>query len=199
MKGRLNCEPLFSFAFLACLFFAACSFDYGNSQSESGKKPDIVMENVEYVRFRSGNPQMRFQAESAERYEERQTMNLREFTFEQFENQGTEINAIGRAGEALVELDTGNISLSGGVRIEIDSEDVIMETSGLHWHDAEKQLSGWEDDEVEIYRSDGTSFIGRGFSANIRYRTWEFTAGAQGYYVDKDDDEEDEVNDEEDP
>ena len=178
----------FSFLLFVCIFVVACSFDYGNSQSEDGRKPDIVMENVEYVRVRGGNPQMRFQAEYAERFEERKTMNVLNITFEQFENQGIEINAAGWAGRAHVETDTGNLRLSEGVRMEIDSEDVIMSTAGLRWQDAERQLIGEEDDEVEILRSDGTKFIGRGFSANIRERTWEFAQGAEGHYVDEEDD-----------
>ena len=177
---------------LACIFFAACSFDYGTSDEDDDSKPNIVMENVEYVRIRGGDPTMRFKAELAERYEELQTMNLLNFTFEQFENHGTEINATGRAGQAYIELDTGNIRLSGGVWMTIDSEDVVIETSGLRWRDEEKQLLGEGDDEVEIYRSDGTRFIGRGFSASVRERTWEFASGAEGSYVDEDDEEEEE-------
>jgi len=178
--------------FLGCIFFAACSFDYGSSREGDGGKPDIVMENVEYVRVRGGDPTMRFRAELAERYEERQTMSLRSITFEQFENQGTEINALGRAGTAVVELDTGNVRLSDGVSMEVESEDITIETSGLRWVDKEKQLYGQGEDEVEIYRSDGTRFTGRGFSANIRERTWEFALGAKGTYVDNDEEDEDE-------
>ena len=181
---------------LICVLFITCSFDYGSSKEGDGSKPDIVMENVEYVRMRGGNLNMRFRAELVERYEERNTMNLRNITFEQFEKQGTEINAMGTASEAMVELETGNARLSGGVRVEVESEDVIMETSGLHWLDDEKQLLGNGDDEVKIFRSDGTMFTGKGFSANIRERTWEFASGAEGSYVDEDNnDDEEEVAD----
>ena len=169
---------------------AACSFNYGNTNSEDSGQPDIVMENVEYVRIRGGDPVVRFQAEYAERYEKRKIMNLENFSFEEFENHGTEINAMGRAGEASVELDSGNIRLGKGVRIEVDSEDVIIETEGLRWQDSEKQLSGSQDSDVEIYRSDGTSFIGKDFSANTRDRTWNFDSGAEGSYYDKGSEEE---------
>ena len=175
--------------FFVCIVIAACSFDYGRSGDGDEEKPDIVMENVEYVRIRGGDPSMRFKAELAERYEERQTMRLVNTSFEQYENRGTEINATGWAGQALVETETGNARLSEGVRVEIDSEDIIIETTGLRWRDAEKELLGIGDDEVEIFRSDGTRFIGRGFSANIRERTWEFASGAEGSYVDSDEDE----------
>ena len=184
-----------SLLLLICVVFAACSFDYGRTEEDDESKPDIVMEDVEYLRIRGGDLTMRFKAEVAERYEERQILRLLNISFEQLENRGTEINAIGWAGEALVETDTGNARLSEMVRVEIDSEDVIIETSGLRWRDAEKELLGIDDDEVEILRSDGTRFTGRGFSANIRERTFGFTAGVEGTYVDNEDSSEEEEDD----
>ena len=180
--------------FLICIYFAACSFDYGSTGTGEETKPDIIMVDVDYVRIRGGDPTMRFRADLAERYEESQTMRFLNINFEQFENRGTEINSIGTAGEALFYTDTGNANLSRWVRVEIESEDIIIETYGLSWRDEEKELIGNENDEVEIIRSDGTRFIGRGFYANIRERTWEFSAGAEGRYVDEDNDE-DEEND----
>ena len=167
-----------------CILLAACSFDYGNNK-DGAEKPDIVMRNVEYVRVRGGDPLVRFEAEYAERYEEKKIMNLREFQFEQFENKGEEINATGQAGEASIELDSGNIDLSAGVRISVDSEDVTIETAALHWRDKERQLRGNPDDEVQIKRTDGTIFTGMGFFADARERTWEFLYGAHGSYVDE--------------
>ncbi|MDR3140045.1 MAG: LPS export ABC transporter periplasmic protein LptC [Treponema sp.] len=176
--------PLFAW------FSWACSFDYGSSESGSEDQPDIIMREVEYVRVRDGDPQVRFQAETAERFEKRQIMELRNFSFEQFEKHGDEINAVGRAGTASVELDSGDIQLGDGVRINVDSEDITIETSGLKWQDSERLLSGEADAQVDIKRSDGTSFTGTGFSTYTRERTWAFVSGASGTYVHEDDDEE---------
>jgi hypothetical protein len=145
------------------------------------------MENIEYVRVRGGDMLARFYAEHAERWEERQTMELRNFSFEQMEDHGETVNVEGNAGMAAVQLESGDIVLSGGVKIRIDSEDVIISTPGVEWKDKEKTLTGEDDEEVDIQRSDGTSFIGRGFSADIRSRTWNFSGGARGKYVEKDD------------
>ncbi|MDR3115872.1 MAG: LPS export ABC transporter periplasmic protein LptC [Treponema sp.] len=168
----------------------ACSFDYGESASDQGDLPDIVMQDVEYVRVRNGNPQVRFTAESAERYEKRQTMELTQFSFEQFEHQGEEINAVGQAGTASVELDSGNIRLRDGVRLEVASEDIILETKSLDWQDKERLLSGGEAEQVDMQRSDGTNFSGWGFSADIRNRTWGFASGINGTYIWEDEEEE---------
>ena len=181
--------------FLLLVFFGtSCSFDYGSSGNEDEAQADIVMREVEYVRVRGGDPVVRFQAEQAERYEKRQTMELRNFSFEQFENSGEEVNAQGRAGAASVELESGNINLNNGVRIEIESEDIIIETGNLSWFDKEKELLGGENAEVRIFRDDGTNFSGKGFSANARSRTWEFSSGVEGSYTHEDEEEEEDVD-----
>jgi LPS export ABC transporter protein LptC len=174
---------------LLCWLSLGCSFDYGAGAEEDDNQPDIVMNDVAYVRIRDGDPVVRFEAESAERYENRQTMELRNFSFEQYDTSGEEVNAVGSAGAALVELESGNIKMQGGVRIAVDSEDLTIETTSLSWQDKERLLSGAESGQVDIQRSDGTNFSGRGFSADVRSRTWAFTSGVEGAYVHTDEDE----------
>jgi LPS export ABC transporter protein LptC len=181
---------------LPVLFFmilGACSFDYGSSESDSGDQPNIIMRDVEYVRVRDGDPLVRFRAETAERYEKRQTMELRNFSFEQFDSHGNDVNAIGRAGSASVELDSGNIYLGDGVHIAVDSEDITIRTDLLNWQDNERTLLGNETSPVDIQRSDGTSFTGIGFSAHTRERTWSFDSGVSGTYIHEDDEEDEDL------
>ena len=179
------------------LFTVSCTFDYGQNEGPDANQPDIVMENVEYVRMRSADPLARFKAERAERFEELGVMRLRNFSFEQFGNHGEDVNAYGRAGSAEAEIDSGNISMGDGVRIEVESEDIIIETQRLEWKDKERLLLGGETDAVNISQSSGTGFSGTGFSADARRRTWEFSDGVSGTYIHEDEeDEEDEAGDE---
>jgi LPS export ABC transporter protein LptC len=171
------------------VLFAACSFDYNSVSAPEQTRPDIAMENLEYVRVRGGDPLVRFQADYAERWEDSQTMALRNFSFEQMEDSGETINAEGRAGNATVELGSGNVAMSGGIRISIESEDIVISTSALQWKDKEKTLTGNEEYEVDIERSDGTSFTGRGFFADARNRVWAFSGEVKGSYVEKDDED----------
>ena len=171
----------------------SCTFDYGAAQGTEGDRPDIVMENIEYARVRGGNLLARFHAEYAERWEERQLMGLKEFSFEQMEDKGETVNVEGHAGAAEVQLESGDISLFNGVKISIESEDITISTFGIEWKDKEKSLKGGEADEVEVQRSNGTSFTGVGFSADIRKRNWVFTGEVQGRYVEDDDDEDSSV------
>jgi len=175
------------------LLFASCSFDYSDQAGSNKDQPDIVMENVEYVRVRSADPQARFLAERVERYEERRVMELRNFSFEQFGNHGEEINAYGRAGSASFEMDSGDIRMDNGVRIDVDSEELAIETRRLNWKDKDRILTGGDMDEVNIYQESGTSFTGIGFRADARRRTWEFTGNVSGTYVHDDDKEEDTI------
>ncbi|MDR1587879.1 MAG: LPS export ABC transporter periplasmic protein LptC [Treponema sp.] len=179
-----------------CLLFGivslACSFDYGEAAQDDENQPDIAMKDVEYVRMRDGYPVVRFSAEEAQRFEKKQAMELDHFRFEQFETHAESVSATGNAGLASIELDSGNIHMKGGVRIEVESEDLAIATATLEWQDKERQLSTGDAERVDITRSDGTSFTGWGFSADARRRSWEFKNGVEGSYVDKDEDEDEE-------
>jgi LPS export ABC transporter protein LptC len=183
-------------ALLAVSLITACSFDYGNLGGADENKPDIVMDNVEYVRIRSLDPQARLQAERVERYEKRGIMKLRNFSFEQFGDHGDEVNAFGRAGRASYEIDSGDILMDEGVLIEVESEDLSIETVRLEWKDKERTLSGGPNDEVHVYRENGTSFTGIGFQSNARSRSWSFSDTVSGTYI-HDDDSDDSDDDEE--
>jgi len=189
--------PLIARCFFCTFLLIACSFDYSAGTGLEDTRPDIVMENIEYIRVRGGDMLARFQAEHAERWEERQVMELRNLTFEQMEDHGETVNVEGAAKAAAVQIDTGDVSLSGGVRVSIESEDIIINTSELEWKDKEKAIKGGEEEEVDVQRSDGTNFTGRGFSADIRSRTWAFTGEVKGSYVEKDEEKDEEENEEE--
>ena len=180
----IKIKPLFLTAL--ALSIVGCSFNYGDGE-EDRNRPDIVMENIEYVRFRGGDPLVRFRAEYAERWEERQIMEIRAFSFEQFDND--EISARGNAGTARVELVSGDVFLREGVTVSIESEDIVITTSELDWRDRDRNLSGPQNGEVKVERSDGTTFTGQGFIANTRTRVWEFTGEVSGTYVESENEE----------
>jgi len=188
MKKNIIC-----FNCLLLLLAGSCTFDYGESDSTEDGPPDLIMVNVEYVRIRSADPQARFKAERAERYEKKNVMKLLNFSFEQYGERGEEINAFGKAGNASVNIETGDIFMDSGVRIAVDSEDIIIETNQLEWKDNERFFSTGEKDEVNIYQENGTGFTGIGLRADVRGRTWEFLGSAGGTYIYDDDEESEEA------
>ena len=188
-KKPVYLKRYFSLALLLLFVFGSCTFDYGQDDGQLANRPDIVMENLEYSRVRGGYLLARFSADHAEQWEERQVMELRDFTFQQMEDRGETINVEGHAGAAEVHLESGDIVLFDGVNIRIESEDITINTIGIEWHDNERALIGHEEEEVEVLRSDGTNFIGRGFSADVRRRTWTFSGEAWGSFVDEDEED----------
>jgi len=189
MKKKIN--PVYGIiGILTFLITLSCTFDYGESNSSERELPDLVMVNVEYIRVRSADPIARVQAERAERYEKQGIMKLQNFTFEQYGDRGNEVNTQGGAGNASVDINTGDITMTNGVRLEVESEDIILETNQLEWKDETHIISTGEEEEVNIYRENGTNFIGVGLTADTRKRSFEFSGNVSGSYIQEDDENE---------
>ena len=109
-------------------------------------------------------------AEEIRQYEAKHAMELDTISFEQY-NPAPEgqkeipgINARGKARTARIETDTRNAFISGGVSLEVVSEDFLLETDEISWQDDERLLNA--PGSVHINRSDGTTLKGTGFSAS---------------------------------
>jgi len=183
-------SALFFFLFSLFFFLFSCTFDYGASESSGEELPDLVMQNVDYVRVRSSDPVARIRADRVERYDKQGIMKLENFSFEQYGESVEEVNASGMAGFASVDIDSGDISMDRGVRIEVETEDIIIETNNLEWKDEEKLIFTGEQDTVNILQNKGTSFTGIGLRADARSRTWEFFGNVGGTFVHEDKEEE---------
>ncbi|MDR0409480.1 MAG: LPS export ABC transporter periplasmic protein LptC [Spirochaetaceae bacterium] len=182
-------------AFLCAASGVSCTFDYGAAAGGESPYPDITMEDLDYVRVRRGTPLARLQAEVAERYENRRRMELKNYSFEQYNTTNEEVDAIGSGGFASVELDTSNIHMSDGVEIIVDTEDITLETERLDWDDGRKFLKGGDNDPVSVEQPDGTRFTGSGFSADVRARSWLVSYNAAGVYIHEEDEDSGEETD----
>jgi LPS export ABC transporter protein LptC len=183
----------FTFYLLTAVCYVSCTFDYGEREHFDDDLPDLVMENVEYVRVRSADPLARFQAERAERFDNLGVMRLQNFSFEQYGERGEEINAQGSAVFASVDIDSGDIFMDLGVRLEVESEDIIIKTNQLEWLDEPRILSTGRDDNVNILRENGTSFTGVNLRVDARQRTWEFAGNVSGIFIHEDEEENEEI------
>jgi LPS export ABC transporter protein LptC len=171
------------------LLTAACSFNY-DTQSGDNEDPDLIMEYAEYVRIENGNPVFKVNADEVRRYEAKHSMELDNFAFDQYNSAPEDyekipdINVRGFAGKARIETDTNNFFMSGGVYLEVNSEDVVLETGDLSWKDKERMLTA--PGKLSITRSNGTTMEGTGFSADARKKSWEFESDVEGSIVDDD-------------
>jgi LPS export ABC transporter protein LptC len=179
--SRINKTALLT---LFCVFLLCfCTFDYGDRDSSGEELPDLVMENVEYVRVRSADPLARIHAERFERYENLNLMKVQNFVFEQFGERGEDVNIFGKAGRANVNIESGDIFMDDNVSLDVKTEDIILETYQLSWQDESKALFTGENDEIHIFRENGTMFTGIGLLANTRTRLWEFLGNVSGIYI----------------
>lgn len=174
------------------IILMACSFPY-DPVVDNDHEPNLIMENVEYVRMANGNPEIRIIAQEVRQYEAKHTMELDDFTFEQFNaapaglERIPEINARGKAKAAHLETDTGNAFLRGEINIEVVSEDMTLETEEFSWQNEERIINA--PGTVNITRSDGTTLTGTGFSADVRTRSWEIESGVEGSIVEESEDQ----------
>jgi hypothetical protein len=79
--------------------------------------------------------------------------------------------------------------MDNNVRIEVKKEDIILETYRLEWIDESKYLSTGDNNEVYVYRNDGTIFTGIGLQSDTRKRDWEFLGTVRGTYHNDEDTE----------
>jgi hypothetical protein len=179
------------FSLLFVLLFAACSFDY-DTVEDSESEPDVVMGNVEYVRMENSLPVVRLRSREARRYEAKHTMEMDDFSFEQYNAAVPEtaelpdVNVRGRGSSVKIETDSMNLTMAGGISIDVTSEDFSLRTESLSWEDRERLLSA--PGEVVITRSDGTRLSGRNLSADTRRREWRFEEAVSGDIVEEDED-----------
>jgi LPS export ABC transporter protein LptC len=170
--------------------FAACSFDYDLNE-EAANGPDIIMRDIDYVRMVNANPFVQFKAEEARQYAKNHSMEMDTFSFEQFNSipsgseQKPEVNVRGEGVSAKIQTDTGNVNISGGVSIDVLSEEISIKTPTLIWQNEERLLKAPE--YVELSKSDGTKISGRNFTADTRKRSWQFESDIKGEIVEAED------------
>lgn len=173
-------------ALFACVLsfsLLACSFNYGDSEDAAGDgRPDIVMHEFEYVKVEKEEVRIRLQGEQAERWEDEQRMAVKQARFAQYGSKASSPSASGRAGEATIIMNTGDIVLSGGVQLYLEEEGTIIESGELQWYDESKILISPDNSWVLLKDEDGSLLSGRGFGADIRRRSWEFAGETSGSY-----------------
>jgi len=173
----------------AIFLFWSCTFNYGDGDYSGDDLPDLVMENVEYVRVRSADPLAKLQAERFERFDKQNLVKVQNITFEQYGEHGEQINVHGKAGSAEINIESGDIFMDKNVNLQVKTEDIILDTYQLEWKDESRFLSSGENNGVNVYRENGTRFTGIGLQANTRLREWEFLGNFNGVYIHDDEKE----------
>ncbi|GMO57371.1 MAG: hypothetical protein Ta2G_17050 [Termitinemataceae bacterium] len=192
-KGDVNI--LFVCSIIAMLgvmcVLSACHFEYDEDADYKSPLPEITMEDLKYIRVKNAKQIARMEAEIGDRFEERHVMELRQFSFEQYDVTTGVVDSVGAGGKAVFELDTGNVQMTERVHIKSDSEDMVIKTERFDWKDKTKALSGPDNSPVNVEKSDGTVINGNGFSADLRTKTFIFSNNVTGIYVLEDENDKD--------
>jgi LPS export ABC transporter protein LptC len=179
---------LFTFySLLFLLLLSSCHFDYGNEEESSQHLPDITMNNLSYTHVEDGKPQVRFSAKTANRYENTHSMELEDYTFQQFDKGAGEVDAEGSGGKAKIDTDTLDATLENKVKIDIKTEKMSIEADALQWKNKEKTMTATDNSRVRVTDQNGSDFMGNGFQADANDRTFSFSGPIHGKYVHDDD------------
>lgn len=164
------------------LLLLSCSFDYSSTVESENEKPDLVMQDVDYVRVTDGTISLHLQADQIDRYEKKRLLQVQNIRFEQFSKEASEPEALGTAGVAQFWTATSDANFTDGVRIVIKSEDLSVESKALQWSNSQKKLFGLPNEPVLLKKGDGSVLVGTGFKADGRSRSWQFEGAVSGTY-----------------
>jgi LPS export ABC transporter protein LptC len=168
--------------FCAAIALLSCSFDYSTISESEQEKPDLVMQDVDYVRVTDGKISLHMQADQLDRFEQKRLLQVQNIRFEQFSKGKLEAETVGSAGVAQFWTATSDALFSDGVRLLIKSEDLAVEAKSLQWNNSQKKLYGPQDDQVLLKKADGSLLVGKSFSADGRSRSWQFAGSVSGTY-----------------
>jgi hypothetical protein len=162
-----------------------CSFDYRGATLAGDldeEIPDTVLVGFSRTVVRNGRVILRLEAGEARSFGESETVVLKDVHFQELDSAGT-IVAEGWVSKAVFHTDTEDAETSGSVRIYSAREEASLEASELIWEKEGRVLRSL-DAPVTLRKDDGSLLKGRGFEADFRSRSVQFTAGVIGTIVD---------------
>lgn len=176
--------PLFAVLILA---LGACSLDYEQSQlaSEISQEiPDTILTGVSHTVVRNNVVRFRIGAERVEAYGEENRQELYDVTFTEFDASGA-VRTEGTADYADFQTDTENVEITGNLRFYSVPDEAWLEAEYLVWNSDERELTSRPEESVALERSDGTSIVGRGFTAEMDRSVIIFSDGVSGTIVEE--------------
>ena len=183
-KARLELLVL-----VTCLCFAGmgCRLDYDYNKSVEAAKlkidvPDLIMVNSQSRVIRDDLLVMSLDYASAETFSEAGHQDMKGVVFTQY-NQDGSVAARGTAGKAVRIIQSDDVQFSGGLTVEVASEQATITAQSLDWSAADKILRGPLDQVVSITKLNGSRITGLGLYADMGGRTIELLGGVQGVII----------------
>ena len=171
---------------LVALFISACSLDYGQSElsSELSEEiPDTVLTGVVHTVVRDHTVRFRVTAARVEAFSEENRQDLYDVVFTEYGSDGA-VRTEGTADFADFATDTEDVEMTGNLRFFSIPDDAWLRADYLVWTSDDRQLTSRPEDPVVLEKSDGTSIVGRGFTAEMGQSLLIFSGGVNGTIVD---------------
>jgi len=174
-------------AFIA-FFSISCSIDYGNSQRDLEKRPNIVFKNIKVDRYEQNNSQLEVKCERLEMYTKDKIWVGKDIEFVQFEKNTNNDEFLGKAGLILIDNQKEEYFLSNSVEFNSKKDKLNISSPALYWIKKESLLASPHDALVSIEKENEMSIKGSGFIANTSSKEFELTRQIEGE-IDTSDDE----------
>ncbi|MBN2659237.1 MAG: LPS export ABC transporter periplasmic protein LptC [Spirochaetales bacterium] len=162
----------------------SCSLDYsdaGLADTLSEEVPDIIIENYESVEVRNGSPALKIEAEEALFFNTKEETHLSGVDFYNYEDR--KVSTHGKTSTAILDMKSGDASMSGGILIESEEDSSRLEAQSLNWIDDDRLLSSGRGEVVSVRDQDGSRLEGSGFSADIKRKEIIFEGEVSGEFI----------------
>lgn len=134
------------------------------------ERPTMILRGADYVVKNASFGTIRLHAEEIATDDKASRATIRNAAFRQEGENGVE----GEAGLIVVDMESSDAVLSGGVSIALPSEGFSVSADAISWDNGERLLTTDKDAVVSVV-FDGTNTVtGIGFSADISRGTYEF-------------------------
>ena len=177
-----------SLSVILVFFSISCSIDYGNSQRDLEKRPNIVFKNIKVDRYEQNNSQLEVKCERLEMYTKDKIWVGKDIEFVQFEKNTNNDEFLGKAGLILIDNQKEEYFLSNFVEFNSKKDKLNISSPALYWIKKESLLASPYDALVSIEKENEMSIKGSGFIANTSSKEFELTRQIEGE-IDTSDDE----------
>jgi hypothetical protein len=165
---------------LIVFFLVSCSINYGKSQRELEKRPNIVFKNIKVDRYEENKTQLTVKCERLEMYTKDKIYVGKDIEFVQFEKNTNNDEFLGKAGLILVNNQTEEYFLSNSVEFNAKKDKLKILSPALFWIKKESLLASPHDALVSIEKENEMSIKGSGFIANTSSKEFELNNQIEG-------------------
>jgi LPS export ABC transporter protein LptC len=173
MKSIIKNKHLLLLTLLILLTLFSCSFaEDASDKKDPAVHPDLSLYNTTYKIGRSdGNPFI-IEADRIDIYKKDNKALGNGISFTKYDDQG-ELDLQGTCNSIDIDTKNEDAKLTGNVSLNIEKEGLLVQSLLIKW-DSETSTLDTGDGEVTVIWEDENKIIGKGFTANLRTRVFEF-------------------------